>query len=130
MKREDLAPFTFGANDWPTIVFVNGVFAPALSSLEASCPTGVKRLRPGDGVRDEPIRSSSVTSRKLATTSSRVHGAQQRVHAATALSCASRRSSRSSGRFTSLFVSDAIAAKAHDASAQPHRRRAATRRRR
>ena len=34
VKPDDLAPFTFGETDWPTIVFVNGVFAPALSSLE------------------------------------------------------------------------------------------------
>src|SRR6476659_6871361 len=41
VKPADLAPFTFGASDWPTIVFVNGVFAPALSSLE-TLPDGVK----------------------------------------------------------------------------------------
>jgi len=41
VKPADLAPFTFGASDWPTIVFVNGVFAPALSSLDA-LPDGVK----------------------------------------------------------------------------------------
>jgi len=41
VKPADLAPFTFGASDWPTIVFVNGVFAPALSSLE-SLPEGVR----------------------------------------------------------------------------------------
>jgi Fe-S cluster assembly protein SufD len=41
VKPEDLAPFTFGASDWPTIVFVNGVFSPALSSLD-SLPDGVK----------------------------------------------------------------------------------------
>ena len=41
VKLQDLSPFTFGATDWPTIVFVNGVFAPALSSLDA-LPDGVK----------------------------------------------------------------------------------------
>ena len=41
VKPTDLTPFTFGVSDWPTIVFVNGVFAPALSSLEA-LPEGVK----------------------------------------------------------------------------------------
>jgi len=41
VKVEDLAPFTFGASDWPTIVFVNGVFSPALSSLD-DLPTGVR----------------------------------------------------------------------------------------
>jgi Fe-S cluster assembly protein SufD len=53
VKPADLTPFTFGASDWPTIVFVNGVFAPALSSLEV-LPDGVKvydmatALRTGD----------------------------------------------------------------------------------
>jgi len=41
VSAEDLAPFTFGATNWPTIVFVNGVFAPALSSLD-SLPDGVR----------------------------------------------------------------------------------------
>ena len=41
VKAGDLDAFTFGATDWPTIVFVNGVFAPALSSL-GSLPDGVK----------------------------------------------------------------------------------------
>ena len=41
VKRSDLALFTFGASDWPTIVFVNGVFAPSLSSLDA-LPEGVR----------------------------------------------------------------------------------------
>jgi Fe-S cluster assembly protein SufD len=41
VKAADLAPFTFGVPDWPTIVFVNGVFAPDLSSL-GNLPEGVK----------------------------------------------------------------------------------------
>ena len=41
VKPVDLTPFTFGASDWPTIVFVNGVFSAALSSLGA-VPEGVK----------------------------------------------------------------------------------------
>ena len=41
VKAEQLAPFTFGATDWPTIVFVNGVFAPDLSSLR-TVPEGVR----------------------------------------------------------------------------------------
>src|SRR5580765_612222 len=41
VKPADLAAFTFGATDWPTIVFVNGVFAPDLSSL-GNLPEGVK----------------------------------------------------------------------------------------
>jgi Fe-S cluster assembly protein SufD len=41
VKPEQLAPFTFGVTDWPTIVFVNGVFAPELSSL-GNLPEGVR----------------------------------------------------------------------------------------
>ena len=41
VKPAELAQFTFGATDWPTIVFVNGVFAPDLSSLR-NPPEGVK----------------------------------------------------------------------------------------
>jgi Fe-S cluster assembly protein SufD len=41
VKVEQLAPFTFGASDWPTIVFVNGIFAPELSSL-GNLPEGVR----------------------------------------------------------------------------------------
>ena len=41
VKPGDLAGFTFGATDWPTIVFVNGVYAPALSSLD-NLPDGVR----------------------------------------------------------------------------------------
>jgi len=41
VKPDDLTPFTFGATDWPTIVFVNGVFSPALSSID-QLPDGVR----------------------------------------------------------------------------------------
>ena len=55
VKPTDLAPFTFGASDWPTIVFVNGVFAPALSSLEA-LPEGVKVYDMATAFRtDDPL---------------------------------------------------------------------------
>ena len=55
VKAADLAPFMFGATDWPTIVFVNGVFTPALSSLDR-LPDGVRvydlatAVRSGDPV--------------------------------------------------------------------------------
>ena len=32
VRAEDLLPFTFGHAEWPTLVFVNGRFAPALSN--------------------------------------------------------------------------------------------------
>lgn len=37
---EALAPFRFGRDEWPLVVFVNGRFAPSLSSM-ASLPDGV-----------------------------------------------------------------------------------------
>jgi Fe-S cluster assembly protein SufD len=43
VSPEDIAPFTFGASDWPTIVFVNGRFAPELSCLDG-LPAGVRVL--------------------------------------------------------------------------------------
>ncbi|HMA23868.1 MAG TPA: Fe-S cluster assembly protein SufD [Gemmatimonadaceae bacterium] len=39
--RDELAPFTFGATGWYTMVFVNGRFAPELSDI-AKLPNGVK----------------------------------------------------------------------------------------
>jgi len=43
VERGELAPFTFGATDWHTMVFVNGRFEPELSDLD-QLPAGV-RLR-------------------------------------------------------------------------------------
>ncbi|MCA1664030.1 MAG: SufD family Fe-S cluster assembly protein, partial [Myxococcales bacterium] len=40
VTRDQLAPFLFGHPEWPTVVFVNGRFAPALSSF-ATLPPGV-----------------------------------------------------------------------------------------
>jgi Fe-S cluster assembly protein SufD len=41
VRKEELVPFTFGARDWYTIVFVNGRFTPELSEF-AKLPKGVK----------------------------------------------------------------------------------------
>src|SRR4051812_29317846 len=41
VQEEQLQPFLFAGNDWPTIVVVNGRFAPHLSSIR-SLPQGVK----------------------------------------------------------------------------------------
>jgi Fe-S cluster assembly protein SufD len=41
IRKEELAPFTFGARDWYTMVFVNGRFAPELSDC-GKLPKGVK----------------------------------------------------------------------------------------
>ena len=51
VKPEDLEPFTFGATEWPTIVFVNGVFSPALSSLD-NVPEGVRVSDLATAIRD------------------------------------------------------------------------------
>ena len=51
VKPADLEPYTFGATDWPTIVFVNGVFSPALSSLD-SVPEGVRISNLATAIRD------------------------------------------------------------------------------
>ncbi len=51
VKSEELAQFTFGATDWPTIVFVNGVFAPALSSID-ELPDGVRVYSLAKAIRD------------------------------------------------------------------------------
>jgi len=39
--RDDLAPFMFGARDWHTLVFVNGIYAPELSD-RGKLPAGVE----------------------------------------------------------------------------------------
>jgi Fe-S cluster assembly protein SufD len=39
--RDDLAPFTFGARDWHTLTFVNGIYAPELSD-RGKLPAGVE----------------------------------------------------------------------------------------
>jgi Fe-S cluster assembly protein SufD len=41
LRADDLEPFTFGADDWTTVVFVNGRYAPELSSI-AVVPAGVQ----------------------------------------------------------------------------------------
>ncbi|HWH51799.1 MAG TPA: Fe-S cluster assembly protein SufD [Gemmatimonadaceae bacterium] len=43
IARADLAPFTFGAADWHTIVFVNGRYARELSDCD-TLPAGVRLL--------------------------------------------------------------------------------------
>jgi len=52
VRPGELAPFQFGAA-WPTAVFVNGRFAPELSTLSA-LPPGVRVLDLAAALRDEP----------------------------------------------------------------------------
>jgi len=53
VTAEQLAPFTFGHPEWPTLVFVNGRCAPELSSL-AALPRGVRVLPLARALREEP----------------------------------------------------------------------------
>src|SRR5262245_41816976 len=41
VSREQLAPFVFGHAEWNTMVFINGEYAPELSSLGSSVAAGV-----------------------------------------------------------------------------------------
>ena len=53
VRREQIAPFTFGQDDWHTIVFVNGRFAPELSRLD-DLPEGVRVLDLPTAWREAP----------------------------------------------------------------------------
>jgi Fe-S cluster assembly protein SufD len=53
VSLEQLAPFRLGGKNWPTLVFVNGRLAPALSSLDA-LPEGIRVLDLGRAAVDEP----------------------------------------------------------------------------
>jgi Fe-S cluster assembly protein SufD len=49
-----LAPFTFGATDWPTLVFVNGRYDASLSTV-TGLPDGVRVLPLGRAYEELPI---------------------------------------------------------------------------
>jgi Fe-S cluster assembly protein SufD len=49
----DLAPYTFGHGEWPTLVFLNGCFAPALSTPADRLPDGVRVATLGAALRGE-----------------------------------------------------------------------------
>ncbi|MFN2565476.1 MAG: Fe-S cluster assembly protein SufD [Gemmatimonadaceae bacterium] len=53
VKREDIAPFTFGRADWRTLAFVNGRFNPELSSRDG-LPPGVRLLSLQDAWAEMP----------------------------------------------------------------------------
>ena len=78
MKADDLAPFTFGATDWPTIVFVNGVFSPVLSSLDA-LPDGVSVYDMASAFQQRRSARRAIRLEVRRVRAQRVHGAQQRV---------------------------------------------------
>lgn len=52
VSAESLAPFTFGT-DWPLVVFLNGRFAPALSTL-STLPAGIRVLDMATASVEEP----------------------------------------------------------------------------
>lgn len=49
----DLVPYLVGHAEWPTVVFVNGRYAPALSRVDA-LPTGVRVLSLASALHEEP----------------------------------------------------------------------------
>jgi Fe-S cluster assembly protein SufD len=53
VRSADLAPFLFGRVDWPTIVFVNGRYAAALSTTD-TLPPGVRVLNLARAWREAP----------------------------------------------------------------------------
>jgi Fe-S cluster assembly protein SufD len=53
VKPEDLEPFLFGRRDWPTFVFVNGRYAPELSTAD-SAPLGVRVMNLARAWREAP----------------------------------------------------------------------------
>ena len=53
VRPADLAPFLFGRPDWPTLVFVNGRYAPKLSTT-ASLPDGVRVMNLAGAWREIP----------------------------------------------------------------------------
>jgi Fe-S cluster assembly protein SufD len=54
VTREDLARFTFGRAEWPTLVFVNGRYAPELSSADR-LPAGVRVLDLARALDDDAL---------------------------------------------------------------------------
>ena len=52
LSRAHLTPFVFGHTDWTTLVFVNGVFSDALSSV-GSLPAGVRVTSLAEALRSD-----------------------------------------------------------------------------
>ena len=111
VTAEQLAPFTFGHPEWPTLVFVNGRCAPELSSLGA-LGAGVRVLSLAQALRDEP----ALLERYL----TRLAGTEQPAQAFTALNTALMqdgavvhvaRDARADVPIHLVFASDAYAAR-------------------
>ncbi len=65
LSAADVADYSFGAS-WPTVVFVNGRYAPAQSSLQG-LPDGVRVLRLTSAVLEEPTLLERFLTRIAAT---------------------------------------------------------------
>ena len=55
VSAADLAPFTFGQSGWPMLVFVNGRFAPELSTPADRLPEGIRVATVGQLLAGEAI---------------------------------------------------------------------------
>ncbi len=53
IDRKALAPLLIGSRDWPVLVFVNGRFAPSLSTTGA-LPAGVRAMSLASALHEEP----------------------------------------------------------------------------
>jgi Fe-S cluster assembly protein SufD len=53
LTHDDVAPFTVGHFEWPTLVFVNGRYAPSLSRID-SLPKGVSVMSLASALHEEP----------------------------------------------------------------------------
>ncbi len=53
LTHDDIAPFTVGHFEWPTLVFVNGRYAPSLSRVD-SLPKGVSVMSLASALHEEP----------------------------------------------------------------------------
>lgn len=53
VTQGDLVPFLVGHAEWPTVVFVNGRYAPSLSRVDA-LPAGVRVLSLASALHEEP----------------------------------------------------------------------------
>ncbi|MGZ8457839.1 MAG: Fe-S cluster assembly protein SufD [Gemmatirosa sp.] len=62
VSEADLAPYTFGRSEWPTVVFVNGRFDEARSTLDR-LPEGVRVLPLARALAEEPETLERVLGR-------------------------------------------------------------------
>ena len=76
-----LAPFTFGASDWHTLVFVNGRFDAGALGRAARCRRACACCRSRARVRRRARARRADSAQIASVRRARVHGAQHGVHA-------------------------------------------------